>query len=172
MRRHTDDYVKCFWEFVHPLFPMLHKPTFMTTYEKVWATTGLRHSDEDVLFLPTLNLVLALGCKFSTLVPADAKARVSEDFYQRSRTVLLYDVLGSTSIGVVQWLLLSGVYFQSTRYANHCWSSIGLAIRLAQSLGLHLENPGTKRPSNQLDREMKRRIWHTCLALDRSVRKV
>ncbi|KAK1239806.1 hypothetical protein MKX08_007248 [Trichoderma sp. CBMAI-0020] len=83
-----------------------------------------------------------------------------------SRQVLLYDILGTTSVSVVQWLLLSGVYLQSTKYASHCWNSIGLAIRLAQSLGLHLEHPGPK-SEGQLNREMRRRIWHTCVVLDR-----
>jgi hypothetical protein len=65
-------------------------------------------------------------------------------------------------------LLVSGVYLQSTRYASRCWNVIGLAIRTAQSLGLHLDL--TKyRPDNQLNKEMARRIWHTCLVLDKLV---
>jgi hypothetical protein len=166
MRRNADDYLYCFWEFVHPLFPMIHRPTFKSKYERLWRSSYTSHSDDDVLFKPMLNLVFALGCKFSSLVPIDQKTRTANEFYEKSRSVLLYDILGSTSPAVVQWLLLSGVYFQSTSHASHCWNSIGLAIRLAQSLGMHLEHTGRK-PENQLNREMKRRIWHTCVVLDR-----
>ena len=65
-------------------------------------------------------------------------------------------------------LLLNGVYLQSTYYPNRCWNSVGLAIRVAQSLGLHNEHRTTQKRS-QLQTEMGRRIWHNCMALDRSV---
>ena len=170
-RRKADDYLHCFWEFVHPLFPVLHGPTFTRRYEQLWLPhdpeTSLS-SVEETLFMPTLNLAFALGCQFSDLVPSDQKAAVANSFYERSRVILLFDVLGTTSVSVVQWLLLSGIYLQSTSHASHCWNSVGLAIRLAQSLGLHLER-SSRNPEPQLKREMKRRIWHTCVVLDRSV---
>lgn len=27
-RRQADNFVLCYWEFIHPLFPVLHKPSF------------------------------------------------------------------------------------------------------------------------------------------------
>ena len=170
-RRKADDYLHCFWEFVHPLFPVLHRPTFAARYAQLWlpynATTASRNVEE-TMFMPTLNLAFALGCQFSALVPPDQKAATANSFYERSRLVLLFDILGTTSDFVVRWLLLSGVYLQSTSHASHCWNSVGLGIRIAQSLGLHLERPG-QCPESPMKREMKRRIWHTCVVLDRSV---
>lgn len=167
LRRNADDYLHCYWEYVHPLFPVLHRPTFEQKYARLWMPESIDRleDDGDLLFMPDLNLVFALGCQFSSLVPPDEKSLVANDFYESSRSVLLFDVLGSTSPGVVQWLLLSGIYLQSTRHASHCWNSIGLAVRLAQSLGLHLENG--RHAVNQVEREMKRRIWHSCVVLDR-----
>lgn len=167
LRRNADDYLNRFWEFVHPLFPILYKDSFIENYEDLWKPHDHRGADRDSLtFMPMLNLVFALGCQFSDLVPAEQKVSAGKSFYKRSRTVLLYDILGSTSVSVVQWLLLSGVYLQSTSFANHCWNSVGLAVRLAQNLGMHLEN-GDRRSESQLDREMGRRVWHTCVVLDR-----
>jgi hypothetical protein len=167
LRRNADDYLDCFWSFVHPLFPVLHTPSFTTRYESLWKSqSSADESGECVTFTPTLNLVFALGCQFSDLVPAERKAKVAAAFYGKSRSLLLYDILGSTEVTVVQWLLLSAVYLQSTSLATNCWTSVGLAVRLAQNLGLHLE-PASNATECQMDREMRRRVWHTCVVLDR-----
>jgi hypothetical protein len=169
LRRNADNYIHCFWNFVHPLFPVLHKPSFISRYESLWERqSAIDESGESVTFIPTLNLVFALGCQFSDLVPAERKAKAAASFYGRSRSLLLYDILGSTQVAVVQWLLLSAIYLQSTSLATTCWTTVGLAVRLAQNLGLHLEPEGYMIEC-QVDREMRRRVWHTCVVLDRWV---
>lgn len=173
-RRRADDFLHCFWEFIHPVFPVIHKTSFIVKYEQLWLPEDSeQHHDgitevEDVIFSSTLNIVFALGCQFSRLISSSNKVSVADDFYQRSRHLFIFDVLDSTSVSVVQMLLLTGIYLQSTRYASRCWNVVGLAIRVAQSLGLHLDYTD-RRPETQLDREMRRRIWHTCVVLDRYV---
>lgn len=173
-RRSADNFVACYWEFIHPLFPVLHKPSFMKHYERLWESDGDTKDQEaealygldEVIFTSTLNLVFALGSNYSNLVEPSQKTAVADDFYQRSRNLLLFEILDSTSLALVQMLLLTGVYLQSTQYANRCWNFVGLAIRVAQTLGLHL-NDNEKRPPPQLDREIRRRVWFTCVNLDR-----
>ena len=173
-RRKADDFLHCFWEFVHPVFPVIHKTSFVAKYEKLWIpeTTG-QHDDtkndvEEVVFSSTLNLLLALGSQFSDLIPDTQKRSAANDFYQRSRHLFLFDILDSRSISLVQMLLLTGIYLQSTSHADRCWNSIGLSIRIAQGQGLHLDYPG-RRPETQVDCQMRRRVWHTCVILDRYV---
>ena len=136
-RRNADDFLHCFWEFVHPVFPVIHKTSFVTRYETLWLpeTETLKIGKdtmdvEEVMFTSNLNLIFALGCQFSELVPASQKAAMANDFYQRSRHNFLFDILDSGSMATVQMLLLTGIYLQSTRNASRCWNSIGLAIRL------------------------------------------
>ncbi|POR34365.1 hypothetical protein TPAR_05451 [Tolypocladium paradoxum] len=172
-RQTADDFVRCFWDFVHPLFPVLHKTSFMQRYQLLWSghvDTSSQHDPsahmEQTIFSSTLNVIFSLGCQFSRLVPAQNKTAMAQDFYQRSRRIYNHEVLDSMSIPLVQMLLLTGVYLQSAQNANRCWNVIGLAIRVAQGLGLHVERP--KPPGQcQVDREMRRRIWHCCLVLDR-----
>ncbi|KAK4493879.1 hypothetical protein PRZ48_015064 [Zasmidium cellare] len=171
MRRQADNFLLCYWEFIHPLFPVLHKPTFLRKYDRLWiegdeAQTHYDTEAEEAIFTSTLNLVFALGCKFSGLIDASQKASVADDFYQRSRQSYPFDILDSTSISLVQMLILTGVYLQSTQYASRCWNSVGLAIRMAQSLGLHVDH-SSRKSITQLELEMRRRIWHTCVHLDR-----
>lgn len=170
-RRVADNYMKCFWKYMHPLFPILHKPTCIATYEMLWAPENERDSNqhsshhEDQLFLATLNIIFAIGCQFSDMVAADRRTQVADQFYQQSRTLVAVDALDSVSLSVVQMLLLTAVYLQSTKYANRCWSTVGLAIRNAQSLGLHVENLRNT-SHNQIRQETRRKVWYVCIMLD------
>ena len=170
-RKKADDFLHCFWEFIHPVFPVIHKTSFVAEYEKLWSSedTGQQADAdtdvEEVVFTSNLNLIFALGCQFSKRIPAAQKRSAANEFYQRSRHLFLFDILDSKSISLVQMLLLTGIYLQSTPHANRCWNSIGLAIRVAQSQGLHLDYTG-QRSETQLACQMRRRVWHTCVILD------
>lgn len=172
-RGNADDYLHCYWEFIHPVFPIVHKSSFIKQYERLWLPADARSSSENrfdvdsTIYCSMLNLVFALGCQFSNLLPSSKRASMADEFYQRSRKVFLFEILDSSSLPLVQYLLLQGAYLQSSRYATRCWNVVGLAIRVAQSLGLHL--PLGRKGETQLVREMKRRVWHTCVVLDRCV---
>ena len=171
-RRSADDFLSCYWDYIHPVFPVLHRPTFVRQYEQFWidesnSSDESRNSESDtVILLSTMNLVFALGCKFSNLIPAAQKASAANDFYQTSRQLFVFDLLDSASLPLVQMLVLTGVYLQSAQHASRCWNSIGLAVRVAQGLGLHVE-PSSSVKVSQLECQMRRRIWYTCLNLDR-----
>ncbi|KAF5723731.1 benzoate 4-monooxygenase [Fusarium mundagurra] len=171
-RRVADGFVQAYWKFLHPILPILHRPTFTGIYHKLWMADDAKGSDQicnidDAVFLSTVNIVLAIGCQFSEQIEPTRKSTMASKFYQRSKALLADEVLDHPTLALVQLLLLTGVYLQSTEYANRCWNTVGLAIRSAQSIGLHLDR---KRGSiNQLEREMERRVWHTCVFLDRQL---
>lgn len=170
-RQTADDYISSFWEFVYPVFPILHKTSFMHKYAEVWSSepyngpNGTNEVDE-IAFSASLNLTFALGCQFSSLVAANKRVAVADEFYQRARKIFNYDVLDTSSMPVLQMLLLTGVYLQSTKYSERCWNTVGLAIRAAQTLGLHSEIT-SRQPTGQVTREVRRRVWHVCVTLDR-----
>ncbi|QIX00436.1 hypothetical protein AMS68_005953 [Peltaster fructicola] len=172
-RRDADDYVRCFWEYIHPLFPVLHKQSFMHQYEQLWSAENDPEQPEfdETMFMSALNIVFAIGCRSSKLVPNDHKVSLADEFYQRSRRTFCYDVLDTATISMMQLLLLIVVYLQSTHHAVRCWNAIGLAVRAGQSIGLHMDSTIDSERS-QLQTEMRRRIWHTCISLDRVVAMV
>ncbi|UPK92470.1 hypothetical protein LCI18_003405 [Fusarium solani-melongenae] len=169
IRRISDSYLESFWDIVHPVFPVLHKPTFMQFYCLLWEPARIARADttvDDPVLLATLNLVLAIGCRFTQRVDLDSRAIQADQFYQRARGLVPIDSLDVASLPTVQLLLLTAIHLQSTTYSSRCWNMVGLATRVAQSLGLHL-NRGESETSNQLEREMRRRVWYTCVTLDR-----
>ncbi|KAF6832159.1 transcriptional regulatory protein [Colletotrichum musicola] len=157
----ADDLLASFWEFVHPVFPILHRPSFAASYDALWQPGHGRgrHDFKDVVFHSTLSIALALGAQ---RIPEQAS--LAEKFYRQSIRLVSVDALDHSSLQVVQLLLLRGVYLHYTSYADRCWNTVGVALRVAQGLGLHREGNG--KPS-QLRREMRRRVWHCCLTLDR-----
>ncbi|KAH7147108.1 fungal-specific transcription factor domain-containing protein [Dactylonectria estremocensis] len=168
IRRISDRYLQSFWDIVHPVFPILHRPTFTRFYGELWEPTSSEKTEtavDDPVMLATLNLVLAIGCRFTQCVNLGSRALQADLLYQRARTLVPIDCLDIASLPIVQLLLLTAVHLQSTMYSSRCWNMVGLAMRVAQSLGLHLnQKPATR---NQLEREMRRRIWYTCVTLDR-----
>ncbi|KAJ9653735.1 hypothetical protein H2198_007133 [Neophaeococcomyces mojaviensis] len=171
-RRMADSFVDAFFDIVHPLYPIIYRPTFMSSYHNLWISSASEDRGDAIelpdtaLFWSVANIVFALGCQFSSLVDPPKRASLAAEFYQRSRSLFTTDVLDTASIEGVQLLLLTSVYLQSTDLASRCWNVLGLAIRASQALGLHLEQRHASCTS-QLDRELGRRIWYNCVILDK-----
>ncbi|KAK3634884.1 hypothetical protein LTR56_015009 [Elasticomyces elasticus] len=172
LRRSADDYLACFWNFTHPVFPVLHKPIFVAQYDRLWHADVAGSSSDDSYdertFLAILNIIFALGSRSSSTIPAEESDSAANEFWDRSRRLFTYDILDRPSLGIVQLLLLSGVYLQSSQSASACWNTVGLAIRVAQSIGLHAEFDGGIQSGirhKRIQLQTKRKMWHTLLAM-------
>lgn len=79
-------------------------------------------------------------------------------FYQEARGHLQQvSVFETGNLTLVQALLLLSNYAQKRNKPNTGWNFLGLAVRMAMSLGLHKEFPGWK--ISLLQREVRRRLW-------------
>jgi hypothetical protein len=105
--------------------------------------------------------VLALGCQFSTLFESSIVR--ADTFFNRSKTLLGLSIFNVGTLKMVQALLLMGLYLQSTNRPNQCWNVLGMGIRVAQGLGLHIEASG----GDLVEREARRRAWWGCVLMDR-----
>ncbi|KAF5515399.1 Sorbicillinoid biosynthetic cluster transcription factor sor3 [Colletotrichum siamense] len=113
----ADSLMESFWEFVHPVFPILHKPSFIASYEALWKPTKDRNHKrgfKDVVFHSTLSIVLALGSQRTDQVSAAEQANLADKFYKQSVKLVSVDTLDHSSLQVVQLLLLRGVYLHYT----------------------------------------------------------
>ncbi|KAF3008669.1 hypothetical protein E8E13_009010 [Curvularia kusanoi] len=176
----ADRLMHLYWERVHVLYPFLHKPSFSQAYEDLWRPVSEHHPQNraglglgasrdsgpsSVIFHCALNAVLALGVQFSDL-PLNEKERLSASCLSKSKDLLRLDLFDNGDIALVQTLLLLTQYFQSTNWPNKCWTTIGLACRLAQGLGLHVEEDRVDQQIDVAVREIRRRAWHGCVTLD------
>ncbi|EWZ36404.1 hypothetical protein FOZG_10412 [Fusarium oxysporum Fo47] len=171
IRSISDRYFQSFWDIVHPVYPILHIPTFMRFYNRLWEPGDVEdgsEATENPIMLATLNMVLAIGCRFTHSPKTGNRAALADQFYQRARRLVPIDTLDEATLPVVQLLLLNALHLQSTMHSNRCWNMVGLATRVAQSLGLHTDARKSSSTS-QLEREMRRRVWYVCVTLDRLI---
>jgi len=160
-RRTADHLVDLYFKYVHTLYPLLHEPSFRAQYDALWMTPPGTNNDDDPLFYCIFNLVLALGCQFSTLF--ESSIHSSDTFFNRAKTLLGFSIFDVGTLQVVQALLLMGGYLQSTNRPNRCWNVLGMGIRVAQGLGLHIE----RNSGDLIERETRRRAWWGCVLMDR-----
>jgi hypothetical protein len=184
-RREADILVESYLNGVHSLYPFLHRASFIQRYLQIWeperkssSKNRSQSTTDDRLFYCQLNAVFALGSHFSPFLNAYEKISTSKVFHDRSRRLLGFDLLARGSIELVQTLLLMAQYLQSTEMSGLCWNVVGLAIRVAQSIGLHLSPSdstdghatrsrfGAFESTSQIDIEMRRRVWGGCITLD------
>lgn len=157
-QRHLGDHlVHCYMRLCYPQYQFIHGPTLQKRYESIW-TANERQSN---VWTATVNIVFALGCQFSP----DISPQLGEEFFKKATSLIDFNLLGSGTLETLQALILMSLYLQSSPNLNYSWDTIGLAVRQAQSLGLHLSK--TYKPSwTPLVREVRKRAWWACYVLD------
>ena len=187
----ADHLLECYFDRVYILYPFLYRPTFEAAYKNLWvpidtidmddareglvnlSDTGLgNHTDsgpQSRIFYGGLNAIFALSCQFSDL-PTSTSTEASNVYLERAMMLLLdAGLLDHPTISLVQVLLLICLHLQSTPLRNRLWNIIGLAVRMAQGLGLGEENSelcGNCTSKSILAIEMRRRTWYSCVMLD------
>lgn len=175
----ADHLVSCFFEKVYILYPFFHRPSFEAAYRNIWCAedepktpiTDLRiglgssadSGSKSIVFHCALNMIFALGCHFADIAP-DERELVAHSFFLRAKRFIGLDLLEFNTLGVVQALLISALYLQSSPYPSRCWNSVGVACRVALGLGLH--GSDILASLKPLESDIRRRTWHGCVMLD------
>lgn len=93
----------------------------------------------------------------------------ASDYFNTAQRLLRLGSLGPDSFSTIQAHILASQYLIAIHNFHAAWKSIGLAIRIAESLRLHLGS-GSQHLEDRVDRELARRLWHSCILLERLVR--
>lgn len=165
----ADSLMQAYWGYSHPIFPVLHRPSFTKRYEDLWKAPRVlslpRYTSNDVLLLALVNVVMAIGCQRCEECPAGHRNHDAESLYRKSVRLVSAEILDTYSFETVQLFLLRAIYLQYTSFASRCWNTLGVAQRVVYGLRLHENRP----EPNQLKREMSRRLWYIYRILDRYV---
>ncbi|KAL3463887.1 fungal-specific transcription factor domain-containing protein [Aspergillus heterothallicus] len=165
-RKMADSLMEVYWSYVFPLYPLVDSIHLREEYTRIWTGDPLQ-SDENMLMC-TLNVIFALSCQLADFIAPAEKEASGAAFFSRAKDLLHFNLWDSGSAALIQCLLLMAQYLQSTDSANQCWIVTGLAIRNAQSMGLHLPQTIT-RLQNQQEQQLARKIWHGCVLMDRVI---
>jgi hypothetical protein len=163
-RNSADRMLDVYWEQVHILYPFIHRQQFLQAYENLWNSNGPKVDNRMVYCI--LNVIFAICCQVTKKQRIEEQEASADVFFQRGLQLLQIDMIGAGSLSLIQALLLVSQYLQSSEWPHRCWAAVGLAVRVAQGLGLHLPET-TARIKIQRDRELARRLWHGCVFMDR-----
>ncbi|KAJ5124206.1 uncharacterized protein N7515_008031 [Penicillium bovifimosum] len=153
-------FIDAFFLNYHTSYPFVHEPTFRMQF----SDPSLRPHGTAWHIL--LNTILALGA-WSI---GDDSSDLDITFYQEARGYLQQaSVFETGNLTLVQGLLLLSNYAQKRNKPNTGWNYLGLAVRMAMSLGLHKEFPGWK--ISLLQREIRRRLWWGVFIFDSGAAK-
>ena len=141
-----DTFVDAYFRCYHPTYPFLYEPLFRSQFEG----KSPRPASWPIL----LNAVLALGAWCT-----GEDHSVMDDYFDQkiARLFEARSIFESGNLTSVQALLLLSNYTQKRNRPNTGWNYLGLAVRMALSLGLHKEFPDWE--ISLLQREMRRRVW-------------
>ncbi|KAI9370712.1 fungal-specific transcription factor domain-containing protein [Aspergillus egyptiacus] len=165
-RKTADSLMDVYWHSVFPLYPLVDSIRLREEYAKIW--TGEPLQTEENMLMCTLNVIFALSCQLADFILPEERESSAAAFFSRAKDLLHFNLWDSGSAALIQCLLLMAQYLQSTDSAHQCWIVTGLAIRNAQSMGLHLPQTIARLQSPQ-EQQLARKIWHGCILMDRVI---
>jgi hypothetical protein len=158
-RQTADRLLGQYFNHVHLQFPILHKPTFYAEYQKVYqegTTGGMRRGWGAVLFC-----VFACG----TLHTLDPNRLQDGKEYLTKGTAMIDFWQDELSVDQAKMAFLASIFLTEINLKSAAWIWLAAAARVAQDIGLHVETG----PWPAVEGEMRRRIWYSIYAFDRSV---
>ncbi|KAJ4203426.1 hypothetical protein FSOLCH5_007731 [Fusarium solani] len=173
-RAQEEYFLSLFWQFYFCTLPIVDEGEFQAHYLSLWeASTPNRKPSALVDIM--LALCMQYGCALmpgtsprseTAVSPADSTI-AGRWFYHRCQELLsVSGDLESPSITTVQCHAFTAVYLYFASFQNMAYASMSLAVRSAQSLGLHLEPPSGMPPR---EREMRKRTWWVLSTVDTKI---
>ncbi|KAJ7583344.1 fungal-specific transcription factor domain-containing protein [Mycena floridula] len=144
------------------LRPLLHRPSFEKSLHE-----GLHH--RNYYFGATVLVVCALGSKFSDdrrvfLNGFETEQSCGWPFFSQVQPLQGTSLATPPSLHELQYYCLSVIYLHESSTIETTWAVLGIALRLAQDLGLHKKMAGE--PEAIADNESWKRIFWCLAAMD------
>ncbi|KAH7126817.1 fungal-specific transcription factor domain-containing protein [Dendryphion nanum] len=151
-----------YMETVHDTFPIVAKKPLLNRFYQHYASVGRTPTRR----LPQrwqgmLNIVFAIGAAYSHLTEENWRADDRDHFIYHSRawSLTLKDPwwFSHPDLPQLQITGLLAIYYLSIGHINRAWTVVGMSLRFAYALGLHLRNED--RAASAVKKESLRRIW-------------
>ncbi|TFY65249.1 hypothetical protein EVG20_g5664 [Dentipellis fragilis] len=160
-----------YFEFVHPLFPILCKDTVLDLYNDrngSPSSTLDRTTGASIAYDFLLLSMFSLAARFTNSVAIFTEPQDSRNQYYESARKLMYTAMDNHCLFNCQALLLLTYCDIGTGSTNRAWNHIGMAMRMCHNLGLHQT---VARPGAELSKEMhtQRRVALGCSVLEKHV---
>lgn len=153
-----NDLFDVFFEQLHPLMPIVHRPSLQRDL-----STG--RADKDSAFRGFVFTILAIASRFSNdprvLADSADPDTAGDHFAAASR---LYHQVYAASMINVQVMVLTATFMHGAIGPGASWTVLGVAIRALQDIGLHQEK--AYRGFSPYEQELRRRVFWGAFILD------
>ncbi|CAG8637385.1 4521_t:CDS:2 [Dentiscutata erythropus] len=153
-----DKLLDTFWKYFHHHMIFIDKLDLMEKYNNLEAN------------IPSIVLLYAIFAIASKKLDtpevrkdSNKPSTAGEEYYNRAREILRNEFEQQT-IATVQALLILSVYDRDST-TSVTWLYTGMAIRLAQDMGLHRDSAKWNFDARQA--EIRKRVWWACVISDR-----
>ncbi|KAF8926276.1 hypothetical protein BGZ58_011323, partial [Dissophora ornata] len=150
------------FRFIHPVLPMLH-------FRAISDQIHRKESPPSHLLFAVLGLAARFSDNSAFRVPqAGIELPPCAIFYERAK-YFIKDEYDNSQIATVQALLLMAVQQMGFCESQRAWLYVGMAIRMAQDLGLNREPSESELTRNRLQCELRKRTWWSLFVVERLV---
>ncbi|KAJ9609222.1 hypothetical protein H2200_006994 [Cladophialophora chaetospira] len=150
---------------VHPSFPFVGRLNLTSQFRRFISGTVQRPPEK---WLAILNLIFAIGAKYSHLINAEWKGDERDHliYFTRARllTVNSETIFHHPELQMIQVLSLMSLYLLCNSQLNRAWILIGYAIRAAGALGMNMRNDSTELKDSL--KEIRYRLWWALYVLE------
>ncbi|RDW71451.1 hypothetical protein BP6252_08014 [Coleophoma cylindrospora] len=169
-RELADFYIDTYFSTIHIAYPFISKLAFMERYENFWAKNSAPGSGENS-WLSLFYTLLAIGAYYDSF-PRSNNVETRTHLQYFAQALSFGDsMMTDCTLANVQALVAQCFFLLATGQTDRCWNTLGLAIRVGQSIGLYIEDK-LKRPKSSASieqQETMRRTWYSMYVLDRLI---
>ncbi|KAH7157361.1 fungal-specific transcription factor domain-containing protein [Dactylonectria estremocensis] len=159
----TRQLVEVYFSTIHIAYPFIPQSIF----REAWGDfNALGDTFKNATDTASLYVICAIGSYYTSFPGRDPSSNHQHEAYFQRAMTLAASTKAHRSIHHVSLLLLQCFYFLAICKTDSCWTTLGQAVRIAQSIGLHVESSSSK-PRSATDLERRRRIWYSIYVLDR-----
>lgn len=168
-------FIEAYFQHTHITFPLLHRPSFLTTVGRIYDEPGFYERDAYAAFV--FDMVLAIGS--SNFNRFDESAASSRRYFAMAQSKLgsVLSMDGLSSLKAILLVSQHGIFSNLRDTSASIWHLVGIGARICFELGLHLEQKQMGRASHgphqtksvTLERELKKRCFWCLYNLDRVV---
>ncbi|KUM58497.1 hypothetical protein ACN42_g8656 [Penicillium freii] len=142
---------------MHSVLPVLHWPTFITEYEKVYRSGSLLGASTE--WAAVLFGVFACGAIHTN----EANREEEGKKYVRTSCGIIDVWHDNFNLDRARAALLASIFLYEVNSKSASWVWIASAVRVAQEIGLHIDSG----PWPAVEGEMRKRVWWGLYAWDR-----
>ncbi|TPX15962.1 uncharacterized protein E0L32_000296 [Thyridium curvatum] len=164
----ADLYLEIYFSTIHIAYPFIPRRAFTESWVKFRDSGASEDIDNYCLVLTKgADMLFAIGAYYRSF--PDNQSKGDHERYFFSALTLSNRECTERSANFVIFLLTQCFYLLAVCRTDRCWNTLGHAVRVAQSIGLHVEmDPSKVHRGKALGKaEMRRRLWYSLYVLDR-----